>query len=295
MLASLGCDHWAAPLTLNARSCVPREEDARGGIFPSAFTPSCAGTLPPFSSRLELGSRSLHPGAALPPPPPSPITLLTPSLAYLSWRCTHRTTKLKSHPSAWLRRLPAKQGAPTPARNQCFRKPWRSGLGPAKLAGGRQGRWLGSAGCRALGSRSGKQPRPPRPQPTPPPRTAAARGLGPEPRCGCAPPELGRERGAPPLPQVALGACADPASLRGSRAARILATGAARLHAPAFDTAPRCGLPKLPQFIPAGSEASQPACVRSLGEHDLGGVTECSQSLLEKQLLAIHSSKWVGR
>lgn len=295
MLASLGCDHWAAPLTLNARSCVPREEDARGGIFPSAFTPSCAGTLPPFSSRLELGSRSLHPGAALPPPPPSPITLLTPSLAYLSWRCTHRTTKLKSHPSAWLRRLPAKQGAPTPARNQCFRKPWRSGLGPAKLAGGRQGRWLGSAGCRALGSRSGKQPRPPRPQPTPPPRTAAARGLGPEPRCGCAPPELGRERGAPPLPQVALGACADPASLRGSRAARILATGAARLHAPAFDTAPRCGLPKLPQFIPAGSEASQPACVRSLGEHDLGGVTECSQPLLEKQLLAIHSSKWVGR
>lgn len=44
----------------------------------------------------------------------------------------------------------------------------------------------------------------------PPPRVAVARGWGPEPRCDCAPLELGRERGAPPLAQVALGACADP-------------------------------------------------------------------------------------
>lgn len=122
--------------------------------------------MPPFSSPLELGSESLQPGTAL-PPPPSSKALLTPRLAYLPWQCTHRTTKLKSHPSASLRRLPAKQGTPTPARNQCFWKPRRSGLGAAKLAGGRQGRWLVSAGCRARGSRPGKQPRPPRPQPTP--------------------------------------------------------------------------------------------------------------------------------
>lgn len=95
----------------------------------------------------------------------------------------------------------------------------------------------------------------------PPPRVAVARGWCPEPRCGCAPPELGRERGAPPLPQVALGACADPARLLGSGAARILATRASGLHAPASATAPRCGLPKLQQFIRAGSEAAQPACV----------------------------------
>ncbi|MEJ1286115.1 hypothetical protein NN561_017119 [Cricetulus griseus] len=61
--------------------------------------------------------------------------------------------------------------------------------------------------------------------------------------------------------RVALGACADPAIFPGSGAAKIPATSAALLHAPAFATAPRCGLPKLPQFIPAGSEAAQPACV----------------------------------
>lgn len=43
LLATFGCDHSAAPLTLNARSCVPWEEDVRrGGIFSRAFTPNCA-------------------------------------------------------------------------------------------------------------------------------------------------------------------------------------------------------------------------------------------------------------
>lgn len=65
LLATQGCNHSAAPRTLNARSCVPGEEDARPGIFSSAFTPSCAGRSEtqalccPFSSPSEIGSVSL--------------------------------------------------------------------------------------------------------------------------------------------------------------------------------------------------------------------------------------------
>lgn len=62
LLATQGCDHSAAPRTLNARSCVPG--DARPGIFSSFYPELCwairdASTLLPFSSPSEIGSVSL--------------------------------------------------------------------------------------------------------------------------------------------------------------------------------------------------------------------------------------------
>lgn len=113
--------------------------------------------------------------------PVSPHPSDSPSRAYLSWRCTHRSTQLKSHPSALLPRVPAKPGARKPERNKCAWMPRRAELGAAKLAGGRRGRWLCCAGCRALGSRPGRRPR--RPAPSPPPPRAAAPGPDPGPRC----------------------------------------------------------------------------------------------------------------
>lgn len=129
-----------------------------------------------------------------------------PSRAYLSWRCKHRTTQLKSHLSASLPRVPAKRGARKPGGNKCVWISRRAGHGAAKLASGRRGRWLGSAGCCARGSRPARRPRPPRPQPAPH-RGRRRRGArAPAPAAAAPASELGRERGARPLRQVALGA-----------------------------------------------------------------------------------------
>ena len=82
-------------------------------------------------------------------------------------RDTHRSTQLKSHPSASLPRVPAKPGEWKPGRNKCAWMPRRAGLGAAKLAGGRRGRWFCCAGCRAQGSRPGRRPGRPAPSPVP--------------------------------------------------------------------------------------------------------------------------------
>jgi hypothetical protein len=185
LLATRGCDRSAAPLTPKSPPPRPprrvrssehllarefrfspfhpsRAERSKGPIHGTAL-PYISSGLGSKSLRLHVGDR--HNGGA--PPPLSWGSLQPLRLAYLSWRCTHRTIKLKSYPSASLPRVPAKQGSPKPRRNKCAWIQWRAVLAAAKLASGRQGRWLGSAGCCARGSRPGRQPRPPRPQPAP--------------------------------------------------------------------------------------------------------------------------------
>lgn len=80
--------------------------------------------------------------------------------------------------------------------------------------------------------RSGIAPRkaaPAAPPPArPPPRTATARGApdaAPGPRCGCACLGAGEEYGAPPLPQVALGAGIWFSFARGAAGAAATTTG----------------------------------------------------------------------
>lgn len=185
----------AAPLTpVPARPRPPGRGLLLGGIFPRPVSP----TSQPFTwSRAERFEGPIH---ALPRTgaelcsrssprrggrwaqrlgsPVSPHPSDSPSRAYLSWRRTHRSTQLKSHPSASLPRVPAKAGAWKPGRNKCAWMPRRAGLRAAKLAGGRRGRWLCCAGRRAQGSRPGRRPRPPRPQPAP----TAGGGTRPGPR-----------------------------------------------------------------------------------------------------------------
>lgn len=166
-----------------------------------------------------------------------------------------KTTSIGIAPEA-----PRQAGRTSVGKNHCFRKPRLSGLGAAKLAGGRQGRRLGGAGC---GARSGIAPgkaTPAAPPPAhPPPRVAAARGWGPEPRGEGAPLELGRERGAPLLPQVALGAWADP--VPGLRSGE---DPGYRRHAASRPRLCRCAALRAAQVAtvhPRGSEAAQPTCV----------------------------------
>lgn len=122
------------------------------------------------------------PGTAAEPPPPLSLDPTHhPSRAYPSWRCTRRTTQLKSHPLASLPRVLAQRGAWKPGGNGCAGMQGRVGLRGPKLAGGRRGSWLGGAGCCARGSRPGRRPRPPRPAPSPPP-TADGDGAGLRPR-----------------------------------------------------------------------------------------------------------------
>lgn len=168
------------------------------GTHPRPSPDQCRAQLQ-LSSRLG-GRRAQRRGSPLSLDPSD-----SHSRAYLSWRCTHKTTQLRSHPSASLPRVPAEPGARKPGGNKCASIPRRAGLAAAKLASGRRGRWLGGTGCCALGSRPGRRPRPPRPQPVPqsgrrhPART-------PAPAAAALFSELERERGARPLRQVALGA-----------------------------------------------------------------------------------------
>lgn len=215
--AAGGCAPSAAPLTPASTRPRPPGTGHCSGEFSSLsptfhpFTWSRAeirGTHPrltalPWASA-ELGSRSPdactgagHSGQVPLFPWVPPTHPPTPGHAYLSWWCPHRSTQLKTHPSALLPRVPAKRGE-RKIENKCAWIPRRVGLGAAKLASGRRGRWLGNAGCCARGSRPGRQPPPPRPQPAPPPRTATVRGSGPGPgpRCGCARLGAGAERGA---------------------------------------------------------------------------------------------------
>lgn len=191
-----------------------------------------------------------------------------------------------------------------------------AGLRAAKLAGGRRRGWLSSAGCCARGSRPGR--RPGRPAPNPPPTAGG---------CGSrlASSELGRERRARPLQQVALGNrvwffCFARGAARTWAAAAT--TGArelesrdprpkgrsgrrkapARLHALQPRRASQAtvavaasvswrGLPKLPQFIPAESKnrGALTGGLFSWGNRDRGGATERAQPFPGKQLLGICS------
>lgn len=184
-----------------------RAERSEGPIHAAPPFPDQRGARLQVSRRL-CGHWAQRRGSPLPRD-----TYDRPSRAYLSWRCTHRSTQLKSHPSASLPRVPAKRGARKPGRNKCAWIPRRAGHRAAKLASGRQGRRLGSAGGgsaatgAALGDRA-RQGGPGRPAPSPPPTAGGGgAGLGPRPPAAAAPAsELGRERGARPLLQVALGA-----------------------------------------------------------------------------------------
>lgn len=258
-----------------------------------------------------------------------------PNPAYLSWRCTHRTTQLKSHPSASLPRVPAKRGARKPGGNKCAWILRRAGHEAAKLASGRRGRWLGKR--RVL--RSGIAPRkaaPAAPPPArPPPRAAAARGSGPGPRCGCA--RLGAGAGARGSATPAgcsrrwdrvlllrSPTCEDPAAGAEAATTRSAGTGVpgraadretlktpgapSASRAPARPSWPRhclwlcfaaaVGAAEVATVHPGRDE--EPPSPREWafpprGNPDPGGATERAQPLPGKQLLGIRSGDGEGR
>lgn len=124
LLAAGGCAGSAAPLTPASARPSLQERGHSWGHLPareSHFSPfyllqgrEIRGTHPrlaPFpdqrGARLQVSRRRCRLWAQRRGYPPSPGCLRTPSRAYLSWRCTRRTTQLKSHPSASLPRVPA--------------------------------------------------------------------------------------------------------------------------------------------------------------------------------------------
>lgn len=76
--------------------------------------PHCAHSLPRSSVSVSrsLCPRGLHLG----------LPFFPPSLAYLPWRCTRRSTRLKSHPAASLPRVPADRGARSQAASKATRR-----------------------------------------------------------------------------------------------------------------------------------------------------------------------------
>lgn len=117
LLAAGGCAGSAAPLTPASARPSLQERGHSWGHLPareSHFSPfyllqgrEIRGTHPrlaPFpdqrGARLQVSRRRCRLWAQRRGSPPSPGCLRPPSRAYLSWRCTRRTTQLKSHPSA---------------------------------------------------------------------------------------------------------------------------------------------------------------------------------------------------
>lgn len=226
---------------------------------------------------------ALGTAAELPPfprshPPPQPHL---PVLAVHTQNHTTKITSIGIAPEGPRQTRRVKK----PGGNKCVWIQRRVGLGGTKLAGGRQGSWLGGAGCCARGSRPGRRPRPPRPQPAPHRgrrRRAGLRPRPPDPAAAALASELGRSTelrhsgrlrsalgsGFPspvelqaqqPLPPGApeLESCDRRSKGRSWRRKPPL-----RLHAlqpsraglvtvALSDSAPRWRLPKLPQFIPA--------------------------------------------
>lgn len=290
----------------------------KGALLGGIFQPGGPTSRP---STWRRTARSEGPGHAAPPGPgaargsapglpalvrargtaegllPLPVSLRARSRSYLSWRCTHRTTQLRSHPSASLPRVP-ETGRAEGRRKAPASRGARGSERPNLLAGGGGG---GSAAPgAALGDRA-QEGGPGRPAPRPPPHGGRRRcGAPTGPRCGCA--RLGAgsatPAGCPPRGDRAvllrpLSCSREP----GRRSPRTCGPGGGgRRLAPSVSQAPprraglaavaasvsalRWGLPKLPQIIPA--EKNRGALARGLfsGQNpDGAGATERAQRL----------------
>lgn len=242
-----------------------------------------------------------------------PGSLRPPSRSHLSWRCTRRTTPLKSHPSASLPRVP-ETGRAAARRNAPGPRGAPGSERPNLLAGGGGGGSV--APGVALGDRA-LEGGPGRPAPSPPPhggRQPCGAPTRPLLRLRRRPPRSWGGAPARPRGQVALragiglssgarsaaGAVAASAGSPGAREPasqdlrpeggagggwrppvhRLQPRRAGLAAAAASVSALRWGLPKLPPIIPAEKNRGALASALFSGENPDGeGATERAQRL----------------